>query len=120
MTSNVIRRLKGFDYRAPRTYFVTFCVSDRKPIFADHESCDAAVETLVYYRQVGWYWLNCYCIMPDHIHLLLKLRSKDRSLCTVVALLKRRIKYMTPRTIDWGWQSGFHDRVVRSDDPWKK
>jgi len=113
MTSGTIKRLEGFDYRAERTYFLTFCVAQRKPVFSDPAVCETAKQIMHEYRSRGWYWLNCYCITPDHVHLLIKTRTRQRSLSTIVAKLKRRIREGSSFPYAWHWQPGFHDRVVR-------
>jgi putative transposase len=113
--SGTIPRLAGVDYAGAAIFFVTFCVKERAPVFADPEIASIARQVILDYRQAGWYWLQCYCVMPDHIHILLKLRSYDRLLSRVVATLKNRIGYLARKRgvlVDWQW--GFHDRVKRS------
>ena len=117
MPNRGIPRLKGFDYSAERTYFVTFCAKNRQPVFAELQNCVAAKETLLRYRALGWYWLNCYCVMPDHIHLLIRTRNRSHSLSAIVARLKRQIREAScGEPPEWHWQLGFHDRVLREHE----
>ncbi len=115
MTGGVIRRLKDFDYSAERTYFVTLCVAERRKAFTDAAVCESVRHVIFSYREQGWYWLNCYCLMPDHLHLLIRLRGAKHSLSAIVAKLKRRIREQAWKIsqIRWHWQPGFHDHIVR-------
>jgi putative transposase len=114
-----IPRLRGFDYRSSRTYFVTWCVWKRKPIFNDFKMADVARRAILEYRSRDWYWLLAYCVMPDHIHMLVRLRTDDRSLSRVVASLKNRINTRLREVgVSVDWQMGFHDTLLRSsEDP---
>lgn len=106
-------RLKGFDYGAARTYFVTFCVQNRQPLFRTEKAAKNARLAILDLRAKEWYWLNAYCVMPDHLHLIIKKRP-ERSLQVVVATLKRSILFRCRQHgIRVVWQSGFHDRIVR-------
>lgn len=53
--------------------------------------------------------------MPDHVHLVLRLRQANRLLSRVVGAIKNRI---TSEGREMGksfkWQFGFYDRVIRS------
>ncbi len=95
-------------------YFVTFCVWDRQPVFAQPSQAKLLRETLLDYRERGWFWILAYCIMPDHVHLLLKLRTSDRHLSTVVTALKvESVKRLRRSGVSVRWQYGYHDRILR-------
>ena len=58
-----------------------------------------------------------YCVMPDHVHILLEGASETADLRDAVARWKQRTGY------DWRirygtrlWQPGYHDRVLREGD----
>jgi putative transposase len=114
-TFGVIRRLPTVDYTEDFTFFVTFCVRDRVKAFSDLRVASLARDVLFEYRQAKWFRLWCYCIMPDHIHLMIRLLGGSRSLPRVVATLKNRIAYLARSLgVRIAWQRGFHDRVKRS------
>src|SRR5450755_208331 len=104
-----------FDYTSnAAVIFVTFCVWNRRPVFERSENAKAMRETLFGYRERGWFWLLSYCVMPDHVHLLLKLRTTDRKLSTVVTTLKNEsAKRLRRIGCDLRWQYGYHDRILR-------
>src|ERR1700737_1990862 len=109
-----IPRLQGFDYTRDRTYFVTFCVRDRARSLDDPRAAGVAQRGISDLSSANWYSLYAYCVMPDHVHVLFRLRRLDQTLSPCVGLLKRKIT-LGCRTegIDVRWQSGFHDRIVR-------
>ena len=113
-----IPRLRGFDYSRARTYFVTICVQNRQKIFSDHKIAAIAQGELKTFRDKGWYWLYSFVVMPDHIHLLVRLRDESRTLGRIVATLKSAIQFRSRRVgVDLKWQYNFFDHVVRLDEP---
>ncbi len=106
-------RLKGFDYCAERTYFITMCTKNRAPAFADPKIAEIAKGVIMRYRQAGRYYLYAYCIMPDHIHLLLKLRLGSTRLDMLVAVIKSGIRHYAKPHADVSWMRGFHERIKR-------
>jgi putative transposase len=114
-TFGVIRRLGTVNYANEFAFFVTFCVRNRVKAFSDSRIASLARDVLFEYREAKWYRLWCYCIMPDHVHLMIRLLGRSRSLSRVVATLKNKITYRARCTgVRIAWQHGFHDRVKRS------
>jgi putative transposase len=116
-TSGTIPRLRGFDYTACRPYFVTFVTRYRQQLFRDPKIAGLARDVILRYRALGWYRLGCYCVMPDHVHVLVTLLGRRRSLSNVVAAIKNQITYhakLDCRTVRW--QLGYHDRIAREHE----
>jgi REP element-mobilizing transposase RayT len=110
-------RLPGLDYAASRVFFVTYCVWDRLPVLANPAAATIVRDVIFRYREREWYWLLCYCVMPDHVHLLIKLRSSNRSLSRVVATIKHECVKSIRRIGEIvRWQFGYHDRILRRID----
>ena len=101
-------RLRGFDYTRPYFYMVTIKRSDGFPEFAwvvgDAEShyLEANAITLLFVDIIKtfhetWYCIEpitCFAIMPDHIHLLIKIRDIEKrvSLAVIVRMLTRALE----------------------------
>ncbi|MGI8824159.1 MAG: REP-associated tyrosine transposase [Chloroflexota bacterium] len=67
------------------------------------------------HREVDLY---AYCLMPDHLHLLLKLRTNRWTLGDVIGSLK---SFTTERSWQLGhegalWQDRFHDHILRRSE----
>jgi putative transposase len=93
------------------------CVHARRPIFRRGEIAAIASDELTRFRDKGWYWLFAYVVMPDHLHLLVRLREKSKTLGRIVAVLKSAIQFKSRRAgIDFDWHDYFHDHIVRPSE----
>lgn len=127
-------RIEAFDYSAAGTYFVTVCTMNRKPIFWSGVGADiirppmrvplsregAIVQQSILqiserYESVH---VDTYCVMPDHIHLLIRIGGHEPgriisapTLSTVIGSMKR----WTSRHIGYPiWQKSFYDHAIRN------
>jgi REP element-mobilizing transposase RayT len=90
-------RIKAFPYRGCRRYLITMKIP---PFFAARN-----------------FEVLAYCVMPDHLHLLLEGTSEDADLREAVRAWKQWTGYdWKQRTGSRLWQPGFHDRVMRDGD----
>jgi REP-associated tyrosine transposase len=93
---------------------VTFCTAKRGRTFLDPQLARVVVREIKALRESGLYWLYAYCVMPDHVHLVMKLRHSGLSLSQVVGRLRAAItRGLRARGKSIGWQRGYFDRVVR-------
>ena len=126
-------RLTGFDYSSPNAYFITICTHQRQKLFwtavgatigrppdLPLSPCGqvvrAAIETIP--QRYPAYVLEHYVIMPNHIHLLLRIQADESgrpmvapTVSTVVAQMKGAVTKQVGTNV---WQKGFHDHVVRT------
>jgi len=84
-------RLNGFDYSKSGAYFLTICTQDRKNILSTvvGEGSPLPYIRLSPYGKILNEWIkkipekypeasvDCYIIMPNHIHILLSLKGVD-------------------------------------------
>jgi REP-associated tyrosine transposase len=112
-------RLKGFDYGSKsHVYFVTLCTANRGPLFLDSRIAKTLEDEMGFRRAKKEIHLFCYCIMPDHLHLLLSLTNYPKKLQDWVSTFKRftakeifELYELRPL-----WQKNFYDRIVRQDE----
>ena len=134
-------RLPEYDYSQNGAYFVTACTAEKKPLFWDTVGADIIRPQMKdddfvlrlplseYGRIAEQGILNIpqcypsvtvekYCIMPNHIHMIL-LFSDERgrliaapTLSRVVGQMKRWVSRQTGVGI---WQKTYFDRVIRND-----
>ena len=113
------RRLPGFDYAASdHAYFVTIRAKPATAPFADPRLAQCVVTSLQWLRANRGLALYVYCLMPDHLHLLLQLGKEEKRLGTVLGSFKR---YTTRQSWGWGyrgalWQTNFYDHIVRPSE----
>ena len=139
MTNSPIRkqlRLKNYDYATSGAYFVTFCTANRANIFWENVGANcvrpymqpplSAIGRLAeaeiqkipsFYRGVS---IDKYCIMPDHIHLLIVLSNDkaegDRIHTPTVSRIVKQFKGSISKQIGRPiWQKSFVDRIIRNE-----
>lgn len=123
-------RIKNYNYSTPGAYFITVCINDRKPILwnvaaaicrPNLSKIGALVETAILNipKQYPMLCVDKYCIMPDHIHMLLSINADTDgrqvaapTISTVVGHMKRWVSMQIGRSI---WQKSFIDRIIRND-----
>ena len=54
-------------------YFLTICTVKKQPHFSNPALCKIIVDALEHRHKNKEMKLFCYCIMPDHLHLLMSL-----------------------------------------------
>jgi REP-associated tyrosine transposase len=112
------RRLRDFNYRGRYTYFLTICTKNRQPAFADADFAAFAIAQLLQQTRARGFSILAYCLMPDHVHLLLRGLRENSDLKSFVLSWIARTAYQwkaahaTPL-----WQGGYYDRVVRDEEP---
>ena len=130
-------RLEQYDYSRPGYYFVTLCTRDRRHILwepdgkktgvgadvligpsAELSRAGKIVETVV----SGMPAVEKYVVMPNHIHLILRVpdggngpmgtSAPTQSIPMMVRYLKRSV------TVQFGsniWQRSYHDHIIRNE-----
>ena len=89
--------------------FITTNMQDRKKVFANPAHARMAVETLYSIQDFYAFFLYAFVIMPDHIHLLLKI-PEGGSVSKTMLAYKRAVSFnIGQRPI---WQSRFHIKIV--------
>ena len=109
-------RLSGFDYRGPYRYFLTFCTYRRYEHFRSKGT--AAMVTRHFRRTARreGFAILAYCLMPDHVHLLVEGTTPQSDLRRFVKGTKQSSGQVYSRMYDVRlWDEGYHDRVLRQD-----
>ena len=135
-------RIDNYDYSTAGAYFITICTSNREKIFWNSVGADiirpenvplstagkiveqGILQVAEHYKNVA---VDKYCIMPDHIHLILRIESdvygrmiSAPTVSTVVGSMKRWVSRQIGRPI---WQKSFYDHGIRNqqdyDEIWR-
>ena len=114
---SLLRRVATRD----RIFFVTTnLLRNCQPL--NSEERDAVLRVIAHYRDLGAYRLFAYCVMPDHLHLLLSPNNKDLSagIREVKSVSSARI-IQGRRTRGSIWQARYFDNIIRrARDFWPK
>jgi putative transposase len=111
-------RLPGFDYREHVPYHVIIgALRGTKP-FVDAQLAQMVCDMLYRTCDVCGAYLGAFCLMPDHLHLLI---SPDRSGMSLGNLVGRIKGATTNKSWQLGstgtlWQNRFYDHVVRRSE----
>lgn len=100
-------------------YFLTLCTGNRQSYFLDGRVAAFVEEEIECRRMKGEIKLFCYCIMPDHLHMLLSLGDlyKKRLQDWVSAFKRYTTKVIHDRyNIKPLWQRNFYDHIIRRDE----
>ena len=143
-------RIKDYDYSSPGAYFITICTANREKIFWNAVGADiirphtediirpqdlplsptgktaeqAILQIPDHYPNVT---VDKYCIMPDHVHFILRIESNTDgrilsapTVSTMVGSMKRWVSHQIGRPI---WQKSFYDHGIRNrrdyDEIWE-
>jgi putative transposase len=96
---------------------ITVAVKDRRPVFSDHDIAADAVDVLKAHARKTGVLVYGYCIMPDHVHLVLA-PSATCDIVTFVGQFKNLAQRAAWRRGVEGafWQTGFYDHFLRRDE----
>ena len=125
-------RLEKFDYSTPGAYFITVCTKDRRCLLWENVGAtsgrphDAVLSTVgqavdraiagisTHYPAIT---VDKYAVMPNHIHILLRISSDKYGRPMVAPTISTVIQQMKGATSKQAgfplWQKGFHDHIVR-------
>ena len=151
-------RLPDYDYSAPGAYFVTICTSDRRCILSDIVVGDGVLDVpnvrLSPYGKIvaetlreiektyTWLALDRYVIMPNHIHILLRMedrgpgngrgtapawetgdgpsRTPAPTNSRLAALISTMKRFTNKRCGAALWQRSYHEHVVRGEEDYRQ
>ena len=117
--------LTHYDYsNTNAVYFVTICSYNKLPFFQTPETAKMIIDDIDFRTYtVPEVRVHAFCLMPDHLHMLLQLREEyKKSLQNWVAAFKR----YTARSVNLIyhikplWQENFYEHVLRKEESLNK
>ena len=81
-------------------YFITFTILGWKKIFLDDETCQLVYKWFDYMKSIYGNEIFGYAIMPNHIHLLIKITDKAPLPPTLIQNAKRFLAYDIVKTLE--------------------
>jgi hypothetical protein len=67
-----VARLPPENYLGRLTYFVTICCDHRAPYLREETTAERVLSLLLECAASHSYRLHAYCLMPDHLHILVE------------------------------------------------
>jgi putative transposase len=111
------KRLAGVSYVGFQRYFLTACTAFRRRVFDDDAVARGVIATILKSAEEFGFAVVAYCVMPDHVHLLLAAQRVDADLTQFAKHAKQitgfRYRQATRRSL---WQPGYHERILRDEE----
>ncbi|MEI6501913.1 MAG: transposase [Armatimonadota bacterium] len=108
------------------TYFLTFNLQDRNAVDLSATHIAQTIVAALKHDDGHRYWLYDYVVMPDHVHLLLRVPAHDgksealwRIAQSLKGWLSRRINELTGRAGTL-WQQETYDHIVRNREDFEE
>ena len=96
---------------------MTICSADRIPRFTDARFADAIVAHLALQASASRVTLHAYCLMPDHLHLLVSPNGGISLVGFVQAFKSRSTRLAWEHGHDGAiWQPRFYDHFLRQEE----
>ena len=132
-------RIEDYDYATPGAYFITVCTANREKIFWNSVGADIirpqdvplSIAGKIAEQGILQIEEHCknvvvdkFCIMPDHIHLILRIELNldgrmvsAPTVSTVVGSMKRWVSRQIGKPI---WQKSFYDHGIRNQQDYNE
>ncbi len=136
-------RLPNWDYSNPGYYAVTICTKDKIEYFGKIKNGKMYLNQLGKIVEKCWLeipnhfpfiFLDCYIIMPNHIHGIIEIKCRDAKFCvstgnenkfgpqsknlaSIIRGFKTGVKkYATINKINFVWQKSFYEHIIRGEN----
>jgi putative transposase len=117
MLTSYPTHLKAFDYVGLHRYFLTFCTLDRRALFVTHERVEIVLAQFLRSAAENDFRLVAYCIMPDHVHLLIEAQSEASDGRRFINRAKQYSGYYFKQRFGTPvWQRYGYEHVLRDDE----
>lgn len=132
-------RLKHFDYSTPGAYFITICTANRENLFWSDRRGELRSPANVPLSDIGiivdneiqklntvyaTVLVDKYCIMPNHIHMIISINADENgrtqfapTISRVIKQFKGSITKQIGRPI---WQKSFFDHGIRNQQDYNE
>ena len=111
-------RLKDFNYASPGVaYHIAIGANEKQNIFTKPSINQMVVDTLENSAKLYGYKLIAYCLMPDHLHVLVQAGEDAKALREFVRGFKSYCSVATPVATNRKlWQRGFYEHILRKEE----
>lgn len=104
-------------YETNAAYFLTTNTENNIAVFRDPRNCKILLVTLEYFKLVLDYRLYGFCIMPEHLHLVIHpfgIYNFSYIIKMIKGSFTRKLNKASDKTGKI-WQKGFYDELIRDE-----
>jgi REP element-mobilizing transposase RayT len=111
-------RLPNYDYSKDRPIHVTLCTDNKENIFGSEANAETAVNELLKTAKDLKFRILCYCLMSDHLHVIVSPGESNVSLSKFLNIFKGRTTAVFKEKNDFKkiWQRSGFDHVIRTEE----
>lgn len=132
-------RVDHYNYSAPGAYFITICTANREKIFwfdcrgdlwspASSPLSEIGILVEEEIKKLNAIYdavhVDKYCIMPDHIHMILTIQAdidgRTQFAPTIARVMKQFKGAITKQVGRPIWQKSFYDHVIRNQQDYRE
>ena len=121
-------RLKEYDYSEEGYYFITICTKNRMKILGEIKYKDEYYQPTIqltkegiiidkYLKRMHLNYENVildeYTIMPNHIHMIIRLNKKEN--LTISRIIKQYKMIVSKEIRKSIWQKSFYEHIIRNE-----
>ena len=110
-------RLNASQYIGRKWYFVTICSAGRRRVLTHPGNAEKLVTHLVRVAKNHGMSIYAYCVMPDHLHVLVQGKLPTSDLLSFIKEFKQRteLQFYAKHGREF-WRKKFYDRILRPKD----
>jgi putative transposase len=110
-------RLTAAQYIGQHWCFVTMCCARRRRVFAKPQNAQWIVDELRREAAEHRFAVYAYCVMPDHLHMLVRGTEATSGLLLFVKVFKKKTAFEFEKRFHTVlWQKKYYDHLVRPKD----
>ena len=130
-------RLPDYDYSSVGSYFVTICTEGRCPVFwtktqiISLSDIPLSPEGMLVKKELDNFsniypslTMDTYCIMPEHIHMIISIHCDQCGQPQASPTLSRAIKQfkgsLTKKIGRSVWQRSYMERIIRNEEGYRQ
>jgi REP element-mobilizing transposase RayT len=111
-------RLAHYDYSTDHPIHVTICTENKQEIFSSKVYAEIVIRELLKSAKDLRFNIICYCLMPDHLHIVLSPGNSAHSLSKFLNIFKGRTTaiFRNKTVFKKIWQRSAFDHNIRADE----
>jgi REP element-mobilizing transposase RayT len=111
-------RLVNYNYSEDRPVHVTICADSKKNIFGSDVNAKIAINELLKTVKDLKFRILCYCLMPDHLHVIVSPGESTLPLSKFLNIFKGRTAAVLKdkENLRKIWQRSAFDHVIRTKE----
>jgi putative transposase len=111
-------RLVNYDYSKDRPVHLTICTENKEKFFDSEVNAKVVINELLKTARDLRFRMLCYCLMPDHIHVIVSPGESALPLSKFLNILKGRSTrvFKDKGNLRKIWQRSAFDHVIRTEE----